>query len=169
MNRIMIAGSAGAGKSTLSRQLGEALQLPVVHLDTLYWNPGWVASGDEEMRRRVEAYVAQDKWVIDGNYNKTFPMRLERADTIIFLDMPRPLCLYRVLKRRIQYHGRTRPDLTEGCPEQIDWAFLKWIWNYPKRGRLKIIQAMEAQQGVKNVIILKGRKAVKAFLQDIAR
>ncbi|SET55037.1 DNA topology modulation protein [Paenibacillus sp. NFR01] len=169
MNRIMIAGSAGAGKSTLSRQLGEALQLPVVHLDTLYWNPGWVASGDEEMQRRVEAYVALDQWIIDGNYNKTFPMRLERADTIIFLDMPRPLCLYRVLKRRIQYHGRSRPDLTEGCPEQIDWAFLKWIWDYPKRSRLKIIQAMEAQQGVKNIIFLKGRKAVKAFLQDIAR
>ncbi|WP_019909862.1 DNA topology modulation protein [Paenibacillus sp. HW567] len=169
MQRVLIIGSAGAGKSTLSRRIGEALNIPVIHLDAFYWQPGWVATEREEWEQVVKAHVAKDTWVLDGNYSATLDMRLERADTVIFLDMPRLLCLYRVIKRRIQYRGRTRPDLNEGCPERLDWPFIVWIWNYRKRSRSKVIAKLEACGEEKQVIILDSRHSIQNFISSLTR
>lgn len=68
----------------------------------------------------------------DGNYSRTLPLRSEKADTLVYLDLPRSLCLWRVIWRRATNHGRTRPDMTEGCPERLDLLFLKWIWTFPR-------------------------------------
>jgi adenylate kinase family enzyme len=168
MQRILIVGSAGAGKSTLSRRLGEVLGIPVVHLDKHYWKPGWVATEQQEWDQIVIEETRKEQWIIDGNYSRTLELRIERADTVIFLDMPRWLCLYRVLKRRIQYHGRTRPDLNKECPEQLDFEFVRWVWNFPKHSRNKIVSTLKKSSEEKNVIVLGSRRKVSGFLDSLS-
>ncbi|MBU8598164.1 DNA topology modulation protein [Shouchella clausii] len=167
MNRIVVIGSAGSGKSTLSRKLSERLSLPVIHLDRFYWKPNWTPTPNEEWDAFLKDAVSQNKWIIDGNYSRTLDMRLNEGDAVIFLDMPRLLCIYRIIKRRLIYHGKTRPDLNEDCPEKLDWAFFVWVWNYKKRSRPKVIQALEQVKERKRVVILKTRKEVQRFLDQV--
>lgn len=131
MRRILVIGSGGAGKSTFSAKLGVKLGLPVVHLDACYWSAGWVERDKEEWREVVGRLVAEAAWIMDGNYGGTLDMRLAACDTVIFLDMPRFLCLWRILRRRLRFHGKTRPDMAEGCEEHLAWEFIRWVWNYP--------------------------------------
>ena len=142
--RIVIVGSPGSGKSTLAMQFGELLGLPVCHLDVLWWRPGWVEAGHEAFDAQLRAVLSTDAWIIDGNYSRTLGMRLERAETAIMLDFPRTICLYRALKRRVMYAGRARPDMAPGCPEKVDWEFIRWLWDYPSRSRERVLTALES-------------------------
>jgi adenylate kinase family enzyme len=113
MQRIVILGNAGSGKSTLARALGQRLNLPVVHLDTLFWEPDWVEPDAEQFRTRVREAITTDSWVCEGNYaRRTFDLRLPRADLIIWLDTRRLTCFARVIRRSIM--NRPRPDLAAG-------------------------------------------------------
>jgi adenylate kinase family enzyme len=127
MQRVLVIGSGGAGKSTLARALGDRLGLEVIYLDVYFWKPGWVETPADEWQGVVERLLARSSWVMDGNYGGTMAVRFEAADTIIFLDISRWVCLWRVLVRMLRYRGRTRPDLPEGCPEGFDWEFYKWV------------------------------------------
>ena len=165
MERIIIIGCGGAGKSTLARQLGEKLNLPVVHLDKLFWKPGWVESTKEELDGKILAAMEEDRWILDGNYSRTLPMRLEKCDHVIFLDFPRWLCLWGVLKRVATGYGKVRPDMPEGCPERFDREFMVWIWNFPKNVRPKLLRALENAPDVA-VTVLKNRAEVNRFLSE---
>jgi adenylate kinase family enzyme len=125
MRKVLVLGCAGSGKSTFAMRLGEAAGIPVIHLDSLYWKPGWVASAESEWDAVIGALVLRDTYIMDGNYSRTLPQRLKEADTIFFFDFPRFLCLYRVFKRRLRNHGRSRPDMAEDCKEKIDFAFIR--------------------------------------------
>lgn len=132
--RIVILGNAGSGKSTLARKLGAALDLPVVHLDRLFWNPGWQECETEEFRRRVLAAMQGERWITEGNYSsRTWDLRLPRADLVLRLVQPTWLCLGRAIRRSVVNYGRTRADLGPACPEKFDPAFWRFIWNYEKR------------------------------------
>ncbi|MNW47031.1 topology modulation protein [compost metagenome] len=122
--KIMIIGSSGSGKSTFSRKLGEALNISVYHLDVYFWKPGWVETPREEWIEFNKQLVMKQKWIIDGYYGSTMDIRVHAADVIIYFDLSPWITTYRVLKRRIQYHGKSRVDLNEGCPESIDWQFI---------------------------------------------
>lgn len=111
MKRVIIIGSGGAGKSTLARRLGEKTGIEVIHLDMLYWKPGWVKTGKEEWCEIVRQATEKESWIMDGNFGGTFEMRAEAADTIIFLEISRLVCLYRVLKRLFFYRNTQRPDM----------------------------------------------------------
>jgi adenylate kinase family enzyme len=131
MKRVAVLGIPGAGKSTLSRRLGERLGLPVHHLDQYFWNPGWKASTREVFNDTVRRLLEQDEWILDGNYRQTIPLRLEFADTAVFLDPPRRVAFQRVFKRVLTYRNGGRPDMTEGCPERfLDGEFLRYIWRF---------------------------------------
>ncbi len=143
LQKVIIIGCAGSGKSTLAIKLGERLGLPVIHLDRLFWQPGWVSIPREELAEIIKGLITQPRWVIDGNYSATLDLRLAACDLVIFLDMPRWLCLWNVLKRRIMYHKRSRPDMTEGCPEQLDWEFLRWIWHFNRDRRPGIVSQLD--------------------------
>lgn len=133
MKRITIVGCAGAGKSTLARMLAEKYALPLTHMDQHFWMANWVQREEEDFQARIFELVDTKEWVMEGNYKETLPRRLERTDLFSYLDLPRWLCLYRVFKRIALSYGKTRSDMAQGCPEQIDWDFIKWIWNFPKR------------------------------------
>ena len=166
--RVMVMGSSGSGKSTMAVRLGERTELPVVHLDSISWLPGWVEAPKEEFAEKVREIVQGDAWIIDGNYRKwALDERLERADTVIFLDFSRTTCVLRALKRWIKYYGQTRPDLGEGCPEKIDMWLIKWIWGYPKRARGSTLEWLAEIQPPKQVVHLKGNRAVRDFLRSL--
>lgn len=100
MNRIMVIGISppGVGKSTFARRLGNILNLKVYHLDAYYWKPNWIEAPYEEFANAQKEIVKKSQWIIEGNYNKTFDIRAEHADTIIYLELPLRVCLYRVVK-----------------------------------------------------------------------
>lgn len=164
--RIMVMGSSGSGKSTMAARLGEIIGLPVVHLDRLSWNPGWVATPAELMAEKVRAAADEPHWVIDGNYTATRDYRLERADTVVFLDFNRIVCLSRALRRFLKNRGHTRYDLGEDCPERMTLWLIKWIWGYPKRSRRHTLQWLADVRPPKQVFILKGNRAVRRFLEE---
>ena len=163
MERILIIGCGGAGKSTLARQLGEKLGIPVVHLDKLFWKPGWVESAPEEIDAKIMEELRKPKWIMDGNFNRTLPQRVKYCDTIIYLDFSRTACLMGVVKRILTTYGTVRPDMGEGCPERFDLEFLKWVWNYNKNKRERNYRLLNEAEGVET-IVLKNRRMVKRFL-----
>ena len=165
--RIMVMGSSGSGKSTLAKRLGEITGLPVIHMDTIYWQPGWVAAPADEVYERAIAAADRPEWVFDGNHAKSRDYRMERADTVIFLDFNRFTCLLRAVKRRIMYAGKTRPDMGEGCNERLTWWLITWIWGYPKRSRGKTLAWLAEIQPPKQVYHLKGNRAVRDFLRSL--
>ena len=168
MKRIAIIGSGGAGKSTLAIQLGEILGIEVTHLDALHWKPGWTPTPEEEWRALQEQLIQRESWIIDGNYGATLDIRLTAADTIIFLDYPTLVCLYRAFKRRLLYRGRTRPDMGTGCHERIEWSYIKRILDYRREKRPSVMARIEQHSG-KRVVILHSPREVKHFLEETRR
>ena len=137
MRRVLVIGPCGAGKSTLARELAPLMRLPLVHMDQLGWQAGWVETEKAELHARLAEVVAQDAWLIEGNYGSTLAPRLARADTVIYLDFPIRLCLWRLAKRIITHRGRSRPDMPEGCPERFDAAFFWYVMNWNTGPRVR--------------------------------
>jgi adenylate kinase family enzyme len=164
MKRIMIIGCGGSGKSTLATQLGRKLSLPVHHLDRLFWLPGWTELPKDEWKSRQEELCDEPEWILDGNYGGTMDVRLAAADAIIFLDFPTLTCLLGAFQRFYRFRGRTRPDMTEGCPERLNWPYLKWIWTYRRDRRQKVLGKLGELAGSKKVIILTSRREVNDLL-----
>jgi adenylate kinase family enzyme len=152
MNRIMVVGNAGAGKSTFARRLGGKLALPVIHLDSHFWHAGWQTPELQAWRQQVPALAASTAWVMDGNYINTFDIRMPRADALVWLDHPRGICMRRVLVRTIMGYGRTRSDLAEGCPDRFDVAFLRYVWSFPVKQRPRIVAGIAQFGGHLRVI-----------------
>ena len=166
MERIMIIGCGGAGKSTLARQLGEILNLPVVHLDKLFWRPGWEHISREEFDKLHREALMGETWIVDGNFDRTMEERIQYCDTVIYLDFSRFACLLGVIKRIVTTYGKMRPDMGEGCPERIDWEFLKWVWNFNDEKRERNYRLLNETEGIEK-IVLKNRRAVRKFLKHI--
>ncbi|MBE4909849.1 DNA topology modulation protein [Bacillus luteolus] len=167
MIRIAIIGSGGSGKSTLARKMGDKLNLEVWHLDRLLWKPNWQLTTREEQREIQNELIAKDKWIIDGNYTRTLDIRLNAADTILFLDISKVICVTRVVKRMIKFRNSTRPDMNEGCNEKIDLRFIKWVWKFPKTQRPYILTKLEQLSTNKEIIVLKSPKEIQRFLDNL--
>ena len=166
MERIVIIGCGGAGKSTLARALGEKTGIPVVHMDKLFWKPGWVSIAQDEFDALVRAELAKPRWIMDGNFNRTLPERLVYCDTVIYLDFSRMTCLLGVAKRVLTTYGKVRPDMGEGCPERFDLEFLQWVWNFNKNKRENNYRLLNEAEHAK-IIVLKNRRAVNKFLKSL--
>jgi adenylate kinase family enzyme len=168
VKRVLIIGPGGAGKSTLAVRFSRATGLPVIHLDALYWHPGWRATPREDWRKVVAELVERDAWVMDGNYSNTLDLRLAAADTIIYLDWPRLRCVWGLIRRRLRFAGRDHPSRAEGCPERLTLEFLVWVWRYPERTRPHLLQQLNALPPEKTVVTLRNRREVEALLRSVA-
>ena len=165
-----ILGESGSGKSTLAGRLGELYQIPVLHLDTVHWLPGWEEKAEEQERSEVRAFMDRNaSWVIDGNYRKLeYERRLQEADRIIFMDFNRFSCLFRASRRYLVHKGRARNSMTEGCEEKLDLEFIRWIlWDSRTRKQKKLWQAMKETCGEKTVV-LKNQRQLDGFLEFLS-
>ena len=169
VKKVLVIGSGGSGKSTFARQLGELLDIEVVYLDKIYWQRGWVETPKTEWLKTVDRLLEPDSWIMDGNYSGSLERRLEVCDTVIFLDMPRLLCLWRVLKRAVIYRKRSRPDMGPGCAERLDPEFIRWVWNYSKRTKPKVVARLAAHEAGKKIITLRSRYEVQEYLAQIVQ
>lgn len=167
MRRVMVIGCSGAGKTTLACRLAERLSLPLVHLDSHYWRPGWQMPSTDEWRLQVMALVAASSWIMDGNYPDTYDIRMPRADTLIWLDYPRATCVRRVLWRTISSYGRTRAELPAGCPERFDPAFLRYVWDFRAKQRPRIVHAIERFGAHLHIDRLTGDRDADRFLAAV--
>jgi len=165
MKRIAIIGISGSGKSTLANKLGKKLNIPVFHLDKYYWNVGWKEryATKKEFNTVAEGFTNNDTWIIDGNYRGSIGVRLQKADTIIFLDYPKILGLWRSFKR---VFNRKQPfDKTEGVKERIDFAHVKFVLNYPIHEMRALV---DSYRGAKDVFIIRNDKEKNSLLDKIS-
>ena len=165
----MIIGCGGAGKSTFAKALHKVTGLPLIHLDRIYWNPNWQGTEQTEWEAIVKEIAAKPEWIIDGNYSRTMDIRIQQADTIIFLNRSRWRCLYRAIKRTIIYRGKTRSDMHPECPERFDWEFLRYIFNYNRTRRPAILKKLEGLRDFKEVLILRNDRELEAYLEGCQR
>jgi adenylate kinase family enzyme len=165
MRRVAIIGCGGSGKSVVARELGRRTGLPVIHLDTLFWSHDWQPTPPDEWRAIQERLVTEDRWIIDGNYGGTMELRLRAADTIVFLDYPTRVCLWRVVLRRLKSRRRPRPDL--GPPDRLTLEFLRWIAAYRRTRRPAILDRLATLPDEKRVVILGSDAEVRTLLDSV--
>ncbi|MBN2460133.1 MAG: AAA family ATPase [Candidatus Cloacimonetes bacterium] len=166
MKRILVLGCSGSGKTCLALTMSEILHLPVVHLDSYYWQPGWQSTPPEIWQQIVTELCAQENWIMDGNYHSSLSSRKARADTVVYLEASRWKCFRRILDRRLRFHGRSRPDLGPDCPEQIDREFIRWIWNFNKNIRPLVFDILQENSHI-DFYHLHNEKEISRFLREL--
>ena len=167
MERVMIIGCGGSGKTTLSRILGEKTGLPVIHLDQIFWSPGnWKHLERTEFDRLITEEMEKPQWILDGNYSRTIELRLEKCDTVIYLDYNRFVCIWGWMKRVIKNWGTARPDMGPGCNEWLDPEFAKWLWTFNRKNRKKYHEILSHQAG-KEIYIFKNRRQLQKYLDQL--
>ena len=163
MDRVAIIGSSGAGKSTLAQQLGESLNIEIIHLDRYFWQSDWREKPRDARIEILKALVRKERWIIEGTYLGSSEPRLNAADTIIFLDIPPWLCLHRIRQRHNKYKGQPRPDLPDGCSDNLNWICVLKVLVFPFRGRRTIKQKLRSYKS-KHIIWFRSDKEIKDFL-----
>jgi len=166
MRRVAVIGCGGSGKTTLANELGRRLELPVVHIDSHYWqiiDGERVESTPEQWQACHRRLIEQDESIMDGMKLGVLDERLARADTVIYLDLPTRACLSGILRRRMRYRGQPRPDL--GVYDRITWEFLRWAWSFRRQQRPTLLATVARFEG--HTILLHRRREVPRVLDTI--
>lgn len=166
MEKVLIIGGNGSGKTTFAKELAKKTGLPLVHLDSLYWKEHWESVGREVFDARLQQELIKPKWILDGNMNRTLPHRLQYCDTVFYLDFSSFACLIGVISRTIKFYGKTRPDMGPNCPEKISLGFYKEAFLYNKKFRKKYYGFMKEHPEIK-WIVLRNRQQVKQYLKGL--
>jgi adenylate kinase family enzyme len=169
MQRIMVMGSSGSGKSTFSRRLSGITGIPIVSIDALFWKPGWVESDRTEFRARLAEVTRQPRWIMDGNYTSAEgELRRGVCDTVIWFDLPRATCMFGILTRIAKSYGQVRPEMAPGCPEKIDFEFLRYVWTYRATQRPALLAYFEGLRPDQAFITFTDRAQADRYLSDLA-
>ncbi len=169
MNKILIIGVSGSGKSTFAKKLSKKLTIPIIHLDQFFFEPGWIKVEKSLFEKKVLEQIKTARWIIDGNYTNSVELWIKDVDTIFYFDFPVWLCLWNVIKRRIMFHNKTRPDIAEGCNEVLNLEFLKFIWNFPKNNTPRIEAILAKQPEQKRIVRFKNYGEIELFLKNISK
>ena len=170
--RVAVIGCSGSGKSTLARQLAPVLELPLIHLDREYWGPGWDEPSRDVWVPRHDALLAAERWLMDGNYGGTMRQRVAAAELVVVLERPSLLLLWRVLARTVRHHGRSRPDMGEGCVERFtgkqNLAFYRYVLGYNARRRPAVRRLLAELVPDRHVVVRSRRNARKLIARAAA-
>lgn len=164
MQRVMIIGQPGSGKSTLARAMGDITNLPVVHMDMIHWQSGWVERPRPQKDVLCAEVHARDKWIFEGGHSATWPERLNRCDTLIWLDFQLGIRARRVFWRTMRSWGQSRPDLPPDCPEQVSFEFYQWIWNTRHSAKSMMLRLYQSAPASKTTLRLCNPHDVTQFL-----
>ena len=169
MNRILIIGNAGSGKSTFAGKLAQKTGLPLVHLDKIWWCGHWEHISREEFDKLLQEELDKSQWIIDGNFNRTLPHRLSYCDTVFFFDLPRFVCLWGVTQRIFQNRGKTRKDMGGDCPERFDkqkWSLYRNILTFNHQHRKDYYRLLAGADHA-NVVVFRSRRQAEKFLKGL--
>ncbi len=158
MQKIIVIGCPGSGKSTFARALRDKTGIPLYHLDMMYWNADKTTVEKSIFLKRLSAVLEKDEWIIDGNYGSTMEQRMAACDTVIFLDYPLDVCLDGIKERR----GKPRSDMPWIETEE-DAEFIEFIKNFNEQQKPKVFELLKKYSD-KNIIILESREQADAFL-----
>jgi adenylate kinase family enzyme len=168
MQRILVMGSSGSGKSTFARRLSAITAIPVISIDALFWKPGWVEPDRAEFRERLAEAARQPRWIMDGNYpSHLVELRRDACDTVIWFDLPRSTCMLGILTRIATSYGRVRPEMAEGCPEQIDLEFLRYVWTFREQQRPKLLAYFAGLRSDQSLICFTDRTQADRYLGEL--
>ena len=170
IQKIAIIGSPGSGKSTLALELHKKLGLPLYHLDQYFWKPNWGQPNPEEYKIIHDTLCQKESWIIDGMNLRLLEYRIQQANVIIYLDVPRYRCFWRIFKRTITYYGKEAPSSAEKCPEGFSWKFvqfLKWVWGFKAKYPPKIKSLLATYASTKQIYILRSHKELHHFIKSI--
>lgn len=168
MNRVLLIGNTGAGKTTFARKLAAKQNLPLIHLDQLYWRGDWEHLSREEFDAALQIELEKPRWIMDGNFDRTIPHRLQYCDAVIFLDYSTITCLAGITRRIFSNLGKVRPDMGGNCVEHFDFQKLA-LYRSTLRFRQKrdrYYELLNKQTGIK-VIIFRNRRQANAFLEKL--
>jgi adenylate kinase family enzyme len=170
MQRVLVMGSSGSGKSTFARRLSDMTGIPFVSLDALFWKPGWVASDKAEFRERLTEVALQPRWIMDGNFpSHLVELRRDACDTVIWFDLPRRTCMLGIMKRIAGSYGKVRSEMAEGCPEKIDFEFFRYVWTYRRQQRPKLLDYFGGLRTDQSFVCFINRTQANDYLTEIAR
>jgi adenylate kinase family enzyme len=169
VKRIVVTGPAGAGKSGLARELGRLLGVRVLHLDTMFWKPGWVPTGRSEFEAMQRRELAGESWIADAQYDDMLPDWVEAADTVVFVDASLPRCLWRVSRRRLDRHARvgTPAGSEPGALHRALLKFLRNQWRYRTRVRRDLLAELSREREGRRVVVLRGESDAVTFLSSV--
>jgi adenylate kinase family enzyme len=169
VKRIVVTGPAGAGKSRLARELGRLLGIPVRHLDTMFWRPGWVATPPDEWEAVQRRELAADSWIVDAQFDDMLPDWVHAADTVVFVDASPLRCLWRVSRRRLNRTASVGiPGGTEPGPGyRALLKFLRNQWRYRRKVRGELLAELARERDGRRVVLLRRGSDAAAFLSSV--
>lgn len=158
-------GCGGSGKTYLANQVAAMLDLPLTHLDGVYYDAEWNQLPQEDFADRQRELVARPRWLIEGNYASTLPIRLAAADTVIFLDLPAIACLLGIVQRRWRWRGGQHTD--DGVFDRITVSFVRYIWCYRRTMRPKVRRLIAEHGGHARLVILASRRQSARLVREL--
>ncbi|TAU88649.1 AAA family ATPase [Rhizobium leguminosarum] len=163
--RILVIGCSGGGKSTLSLKIAKRFGLPYISLDRdVYWLPGWVTRDRVEQRKIIASRILEERWIMDGTNPSSLDIRLPRTDLVLWVRMPRLLCIWGAISRCAKWIGRTRPEMAPGCIEKVDWEFLRFIWTFEEKFAPRLVAGIAEHGPDVPILQLKSRHQMRELL-----
>jgi adenylate kinase family enzyme len=167
LNRIAIIGNGGSGKTTLAHKLSKIYSLPVLHLDCIAYQASWKPVSFKEFNQSHQDWISGERWIIEGMKTDTLPARLQRADMVIFLDLPVWQSVISAFRRLVRDYGKTRNDMPPDCPESFDLDFALYMLTFRWKRRKEIMHCLKKAGNRTDIKIFKSRKAVNLWLDKL--
>ena len=163
IKKVMVIGCSGSGKSVFSRSFADLTDLPLYHLDAIWWREDGSNVSREEFDLRLGEILEKDEWIIDGSYSRTMERRMAACDTVVFFDLPTSVCVEGVKARK----GKPRPDMPwKDAGDSDDPEFMSFVLNYNETHRPQVLSLLDKYSD-KNIVIFKSRDDSEAYLEKI--